>query len=41
MPRSGWQDSAFTFLYNVADARPTFLDLTPTESFPVICVRGL
>jgi hypothetical protein len=39
--RSGWQDSAFTFLYNVADARPTFLDLTPTESFPVICVRGL
>jgi hypothetical protein len=38
--RSGWQDSAFTFLYNIADATVTFLDLTPTYSFPVLCVRG-
>jgi hypothetical protein len=37
---SGWQDGAFTFLYNVSDATPSFLDLVPTYSFPVLCVRN-
>jgi hypothetical protein len=33
---SDLQDSAFTFLYNIADATVAFLDLTPTYSFPVL-----
>jgi hypothetical protein len=38
---SGWQQGAFMFLYNVRDATPSFLDLVPSYSFPVLCVRGL
>jgi len=34
------QDNAVTFLFGFDDSDISFLDLIPTDGFPVICVRG-
>lgn len=38
--RAGWQDGAKLFIFDFDDSNIAFLDLDPTGTFPVMCVRG-
>jgi hypothetical protein len=38
--RAGWQDGAKLFIFDFDDSNIAFLDLDPTGTFPIMCVRG-